>query len=265
MTTSLLLLLLAAAVICWPVGGDAERRLTRLGLGGQVAAGPATGSAVGSPGRDGADGKPVRSTGPARWPRARRWLLSGVAGAAVLAFLGGPTGLVAALLASVASGWVLARSGTIEDRRRLAQRHAELPGALDLVGVCLRSGQPVAAALAQVAAILEGPLAADLAVAAAMHGLGADPRSAWTEWSADPVLAPVARCMSRTGSSGAALSRALVVLAEESRAHDAERAEVAARRVGVLVLAPLGLCFLPAFVCLGVVPTVLGIADVVLP
>jgi hypothetical protein len=28
----------------------------------------------------------------------------------------------------------------------------------------------------------------------------------------------------------------------------------------VWVLAPLGLCFLPAFVCLGVVPLVLGIA-----
>jgi hypothetical protein len=32
------------------------------------------------------------------------------------------------------------------------------------------------------------------------------------------------------------------------------------RRAGVWVLAPLGLCFLPAFLCLGVVPLVLGIA-----
>jgi pilus assembly protein TadC len=36
--------------------------------------------------------------------------------------------------------------------------------------------------------------------------------------------------------------------------------EAAVRRAGVWVLAPLGLCFLPAFVCLGVVPLVLGIA-----
>jgi hypothetical protein len=37
------------------------------------------------------------------------------------------------------------------------------------------------------------------------------------------------------------------------------RDEQAARRVGVLVVAPLGLCFLPAFVLLGVVPVVLGL------
>ena len=36
--------------------------------------------------------------------------------------------------------------------------------------------------------------------------------------------------------------------------------EAAVRRAGVWVLAPLGLCFLPAFVCLGVAPLVLGIA-----
>jgi pilus assembly protein TadC len=36
------------------------------------------------------------------------------------------------------------------------------------------------------------------------------------------------------------------------------------QRAGVRVLAPLGLCFLPAFVCLGVVPLVIGIAGDVL-
>ena len=35
-------------------------------------------------------------------------------------------------------------------------------------------------------------------------------------------------------------------------------------KAGVWVLAPLGVCFLPAFVCLGVVPLVLGIAGNVL-
>jgi pilus assembly protein TadC len=33
-----------------------------------------------------------------------------------------------------------------------------------------------------------------------------------------------------------------------------------AERVGVWSLLPLGLCFLPAFVCLGVVPVILGVA-----
>ncbi|MFB9964969.1 hypothetical protein ACFFOP_20530 [Sinosporangium siamense] len=40
----------------------------------------------------------------------------------------------------------------------------------------------------------------------------------------------------------------------------------AARRVGVYAVAPLGLCFLPAFVVVGVVPTMVGLASgVMLP
>jgi pilus assembly protein TadC len=37
-----------------------------------------------------------------------------------------------------------------------------------------------------------------------------------------------------------------------------------AERVGVWTLLPLGCCFLPAFVCLGVLPVVLGVAGQVL-
>jgi pilus assembly protein TadC len=33
-----------------------------------------------------------------------------------------------------------------------------------------------------------------------------------------------------------------------------------AHRAGVQVLGPLGACFLPAFLCLGIVPAVVGIA-----
>ena len=33
-----------------------------------------------------------------------------------------------------------------------------------------------------------------------------------------------------------------------------------AQRAGIGVLAPLGLCFLPAFVCIGVVPIIVGLA-----
>ncbi len=38
----------------------------------------------------------------------------------------------------------------------------------------------------------------------------------------------------------------------------------AAERAGVLIAGPLGLCFLPAFVCLGIVPVVAGLAGDVL-
>jgi pilus assembly protein TadC len=46
------------------------------------------------------------------------------------------------------------------------------------------------------------------------------------------------------------------------RADDA--AAAAGERAGVMVSGPLGLCFLPAFVCLGIVPVVIGLAGSVL-
>ncbi len=42
-------------------------------------------------------------------------------------------------------------------------------------------------------------------------------------------------------------------------------AEARAQRAGVLITAPLGLCFLPAFLVLGVAPVVIGLAGEVLP
>ncbi|MDQ1730616.1 MAG: hypothetical protein QOK10_775, partial [Pseudonocardiales bacterium] len=37
-----------------------------------------------------------------------------------------------------------------------------------------------------------------------------------------------------------------------------------AERVGVWSLLPLGLCFLPAFVCIGIAPVIIGVAGTVL-
>jgi tight adherence protein B len=69
----------------------------------------------------------------------------------------------------------------------------------------------------------------------------------------------------RAQTSGAKPATALTRLA--ARARDEAHAEViaAARRAGVLAVAPLGLCFLPAFLLLGVVPAVLGSLPGLLP
>ena len=44
----------------------------------------------------------------------------------------------------------------------------------------------------------------------------------------------------------------------------ADAARAAAERASVLIAGPLGLCYLPAFVCLGIVPVVVGLAGDVL-
>ncbi|MCA1721019.1 MAG: type II secretion system F family protein, partial [Actinobacteria bacterium] len=76
----------------------------------------------------------------------------------------------------------------------------------------------------------------------------------------DDPLAPAARLLARAAEGGAPVADTVARLAQDARAVARAAGEQAARRVGVLVVAPLGLCFLPAFVLLGVVPVVLGLA-----
>jgi pilus assembly protein TadC len=65
---------------------------------------------------------------------------------------------------------------------------------------------------------------------------------------------------SSSASSGSALAQGIADLAEQSRQDATHAAAAAAERAGVLIAGPLGLCFLPAFVCLGIAPVVVGLA-----
>ncbi len=53
-------------------------------------------------------------------------------------------------------------------------------------------------------------------------------------------------------------------LAAQARADWARTTTARARRAAVLVTAPVGLCFLPAFIAVGVLPVVIGLAGGVL-
>ena len=53
-------------------------------------------------------------------------------------------------------------------------------------------------------------------------------------------------------------------LAAEARAEWTRAATARARRAAVMVSAPVGLCFLPAFIAVGVLPVVIGLAGGVL-
>jgi pilus assembly protein TadC len=209
----------------------------------------------------------VRSLGPPPEPadvanagptRHRRWLLAGTAGVAAGLLVGGLSGAaVAPVVAVLGERWLrgAGEGGDADDRTALLR---ELPAACDLLGVCLSAGVPVSTALAAVGAAVPAPLGPHLAGVAALARLGADPRRAWADVPAE--LAALGRVLVRAGESGAAAAPALRALAADSRASLRAGTEAAVRRAGVWVLAPLGACFLPAFVCLGVAPLVLGIA-----
>ncbi|WP_396906954.1 type II secretion system F family protein [Mycolicibacterium phlei] len=136
---------------------------------------------------------------------------------------------------------------------------------LDLLAACLHSGMAVPTAAAAVAPSAPPKLAAVLGRAADMLALGSAAAAAWsappdTDRHTDALL----RLARRSAASGTALAQGLSDLAARSRDDAAAAARARAERASVLIAAPLGLCYLPAFVCLGIVPVVAGLAGEVL-
>jgi pilus assembly protein TadC len=199
------------------------------------------------------------STGPGLRPLA-------VVGVAIGAWLlvGGVAGLVVGVVAAVVARGVLAGAETTPARREREEVERTLPHLVDLFASTLRAGAEPVAGLAQVCAALPGPAAARLApvVERARWGSGAD---AWAAIAEDESLAPLARALVRSQVSGASVVQAVERLADELERESLARAEDAARRVGVAAAIPLGVCLLPAFMLLGVVPTVASLFGSVAP
>ena len=190
-------------------------------------------------------------------------LAGGLAGIALALVLPFPLGAVAGAVAAVAGPRLVRRLEPRAVRAEREQLLADLPLVLDLLAACLAGGAPLAAAAAAVGEAVRGPAGRRLsAVSAALH-VGSAPADAWhslaTGGDGDPLL-PAARALSRAADGGAPVAAAVARLAAEARADARGRGERAARQVGVRAVAPLGLCFLPAFVLLGIVPVVVGLA-----
>lgn len=173
--------------------------------------------------------------------------------ATALMFAGGPA------LVRRRAGLVPARTPAGGGTRTVADPLAAA-SALDVFAVCLAAGMSVPAAAAATAPSAPAALAAMLRRAAGLLALGADPDGAWPMHGADPGCEALARLARRSACSGSALAQGVADLAAQSRRDAANAAAAAAERAGVLIAGPLGLCFLPAFFCLGIVPVVAGLA-----
>jgi pilus assembly protein TadC len=136
----------------------------------------------------------------------------------------------------------------------------------DVLAACLRAGMAVSTAASATAPSAPAALARLLARAADLLALGAEPATAWTS-TGGPVgnqVEGLLRLARRSASSGTALAQGVAELADQIRHEVADEASAAAERAAVLIAGPLGLCYLPAFVCLGIVPVVAGLAGDVL-
>ncbi|MFI5688901.1 type II secretion system F family protein [Streptomyces sp. NPDC051636] len=194
----------------------------------------------------------------------RRWLpLTGVV-AAGWVLVGGVTGVAVGLGAAVGLWRWRRRQG--DDPGRTAQSDAalaarQLPLAADLLAACIAAGAgPVVAAQA-VGESLGGPVGEGLARGAAEVRLGGEPADAWRRLALLPGAGALARLLERADESGLPAAAPVARLAADARADWARSATARARRAAVLVSAPVGLCFLPAFIVVGVLPVVIGLAS----
>lgn len=152
--------------------------------------------------------------------------------------------------------------------RRRALRRRWLIVHAELLAAALDSGLAMATALRAVSEVLgdQGPSAgqqqsalAALDSVAAMLALGADTDTAWRAVDADADLAPLAAAARRSAVGGTTLADAVREHAAQLREQAREESVRSAGLAGVLMTAPLGVCFLPAFLSLGLAPVVLGL------
>lgn len=145
-------------------------------------------------------------------------------------------------------------------RRRVAPAKdgADAALLLDLVAAAMAGGAHPAGALRVVGEAVGGEDGRALRGVADRMALGADEASAWDD--APAALAPLRHALALCAATGAPAARLLTERADDVRRRRQRDQLVAAQRLGVRVVLPLGLCALPGFAAWGVVPVVLGLA-----
>ncbi len=194
-------------------------------------------------------------------------LACAAAGLALAFVVAAPVGPLLGIAVALAGPRWLGRLEPRSVRERRESLARDLPLALELLAACLAGGADPVRAVEVVSTAVGGPCGERFAAVAAALRAGSAPADAWwglaesspTGAPADP-LASIARLLARTAIGGAPVADTVQRLAGDARAVRRSDAQQAARRVGVLAVAPLGLCFLPAFVLIGVVPVIIGLA-----
>jgi Flp pilus assembly protein TadB len=183
-----------------------------------------------------------------------RILWSVVAGAGITLFVSGPAGLPAGALAASATWVVLGRTEPTAVRRAREAAERDLPGLVHLLAAALQSGCATGEAVRLSCEAYPGPAADLVSSVSSRLALGIDVEIAWQPVLTDARLAVLGRTMVRAHRSGASVASAVAGLADELGRRSRLGIEERARAVGVKAAVPLGLCLLPSFVLLGVVP-----------
>lgn len=130
----------------------------------------------------------------------------------------------------------------------------EVADASVLLALALQSGRGLVEALEEVAAVCAPGAAEDLRRVAAALRWGRSMAESWTY--ARGVWGPTATAFVVADAVGAPSAAVLLEAAETLRDTEARRLEAAGGTAAVMLVLPLGLCFLPAFIATAVVPLV---------
>lgn len=174
--------------------------------------------------------------------------------------------VVAVSVSAATAPWWWVSAGPVDRPRAVARvvRRSAPPTPvdavllLDLIDVAIAAGASVPRALAAVGEAVGGVQGDALTAGATALLLGAPWQSAWA--GAAPPLAEAVSVLEPSWTTGSAPGPALRGRAGQIRRDRRTRSRAAAGALGVHLVLPLGLCFLPAFVLLGLVPMILSLA-----
>ncbi len=133
---------------------------------------------------------------------------------------------------------------------------------VELLVASLQTGVGIPRALAATGQSLDNDLGAKLNAVGTALLLGAS----WDQaWQLSPTqLRFLARTLRPAWEHGAPPTSALEATRTRMRRQNTERTELAAQRLTVHLVLPLGLCYLPSFILLGVIPILLSLGGALL-
>jgi pilus assembly protein TadC len=179
---------------------------------------------------------------------ARRWS-GGTAGSAAARFRAGEDDRRAGA-AFPAFGW----RGPTE----AAGGIADVPLLLELLGAALDAGLAIPWALKLVAGVSTARIRTELSQVVAGLQIGASWEHSWQGMSDRGAVGQLHSALSFAALTGAPAAPLLYAAAAQRRRQAQRDAEKKAAALGVRLVVPLGLCSLPAFICLGIVPVVVA-------
>lgn len=131
---------------------------------------------------------------------------------------------------------------------------------LELVAAMLDAGSGIGRSLELVAAAASPEYSGSLRPVVGAMAIGADWETAWRSSAArSPEILALRDALGFAALTGAPSSAILYAQAARMRRERFRSAEKRAASLSVKLVIPLGLCSLPAFICLGVVPVLLAL------